>query len=227
MLISTNHGFTFLCVPKCASTSIEAAIKSYCNINFKGGTFPGKHMNARNYNKFVIPLLKNLVPHRNVMSFCLMRDPLEWIGSWFRYRARKQLSNPSHRHHKYYTGNVSFEDFILEYMSEGERKPFANLRSQYEFVSLDNGRIGPDYIIPLTRMDIVEELLSEKLGRNIQIPFKNTTSGKNKLSLPPDIQKRLEAYLAKDICLYNFIQDHVLFDNKKHANQVFTALSTC
>ncbi len=55
----------------------------------------------------------------SLFTFGFVRDPYSWMYSWYRYRQRDQLSNPSHRHHNRYAGNKSFDEFMLSY-NEGQ-----------------------------------------------------------------------------------------------------------
>jgi hypothetical protein len=222
MKMSTKHEFAFLCSPKCASTSIEAAISKFCNINFSG--HPGiKHINAQVFSETILPTHQNLVPSSKIESFCLIRDPLEWIESWYRFRARDALKNPQHPNHTKYTGNISYNEFIQEYISKGKRKPFANLKTQYQFVSLNNGHIGVDYLIPMHNFELVNIFLSEKIGREIKVSHENI-SPKIPADLDPDINFKLRKHLEKDLVLYNFAKEHGGFNKALHSDKLSALL---
>ena len=225
MQMSTRYGFAFLCMPKCASTSIEAAIKKFCNINFSGHPTI-KHINAQVFSESILAAHQKLVPSSNIESFCLIREPLEWIESWYRFRTRDQLKDPRHPNHKNYTGNISYNDFIKEYISEGKRKSFANLRTQYKFLSLNNGQIGVDHIIPMDRLDLVTNLLSEKLEQKIKIRKKNV-SPRVPVPLERGIEEKLRQYLAKDIAVYEFVMNHEKFNKALHSDKLFATLQAC
>nr|WP_148271141.1 hypothetical protein [Cycloclasticus sp. P1] len=191
-------------MPKCASTSIEAAIKDSCNISFSAPS-KLKHLNAQQFSRIILPAFQTLLPTIKVESLCLIREPLEWIESWYRYRSRLALKDKSHPNHKNYTGDISYNTFIKAYISKGKRQPFANIKTQYDFIKLSNNDIGIDQIFPMDRLDLVADLLSVKTGKFISIPKKNT-SKKRLLNLDSKVEKQLRLHLARDIAIYDFVK---------------------
>lgn len=219
MQLSTQFGFAFLCTPKCASTSIEKAIKNLCGVQFSGHR-KLKHLNARTYAEKVRPIHQQLLPSIAIESFCLIRDPLDWMQSWYRYRSRRTLKNPNHPSHKHYTGNISYSEFIESYMAEGNRRPYAKIRTQYDFVRLDNGTVGVDHIFPMDRMDLVIDFIEAKTSRKIALPRLNRSPKKRSaLTLDEKLEKQLCDYLANDIALYNLAKEQGHFTNSLHAGE--------
>jgi hypothetical protein len=218
MLISTSKGFAFLCTPKCASTSIEEAIRDICNIKFSGA--PGiKHINARQFSTHLAPLLKKIAPAEKIESFCLFRDPFDWIESWYRYRTRDEVKATSHPRKNAYTGNISYNEFIEAYLSEKSKRPaFAALGTQFDFVRSHSGGIEVDHIFQLDRLDMVCEFLSEKTGARFVIPLKNV-SPKMTLELDAGLKTRLLGHFRKDIALFNFIKAEGAFHRSLHAEK--------
>ena len=77
MMVSVQHGIAFLCVPKCASTSIEAALEPYADIRLAG--HPSiKHLRAVDYRRYVLPVIRK-AGGPDPETFCLMREPLEGV----------------------------------------------------------------------------------------------------------------------------------------------------
>lgn len=208
--MSTKHGFAFLCMPKCASTSILTALKEHTNIALRG-TPALKHIDFRTYTKTVLPLHKLLHPTTEIKTICMIRDPLEWINSWYRYRGREELKN-----HRNSTAEITYQEFIEEYISDGKRKPFADLRTQYNFLRQKDGGIGPDYVIPMHRLDILSRLLSERIGEDIIFGNKNVSPTMD-FSLNNNVESRLKEFLANDIAVYNYIERLGFFDKEKHS----------
>lgn len=225
MQISTEHGFAFLCTPKCASTSIEETINEFCNINFSGHP-KIKHINSKVFIESILLTHSKLVPSVKIESFCLIREPLEWIQSWYRYRARDELKNKTHPNHQNYTGSISYNEFILEFIYEGTRKPFANLDTQYDFMKTHKNHIGVDYIFPMNNIETVATFLSEKVGEQIYIPLKNI-SPKKLVTLDEGLEIRLRKYLEKDQIIYNFAKKNTKFDKALHSNKLFELLLDC
>ena len=223
MKISTRFGFAFLCTPKCASTSVEAAIENFCNIRFSGHK-KLKHLNARVYTEKILPLHQHLLPSVNIESFCLIREPVERMKSWYRYRSRKQLKNPNHPNHKNYTGNMSYEEFITSWLATDKRPRAVKLQTQYDFVRLRDGGIGVDHIMSMDRIDLLTDFLLEKTGEKINMPRKNISRRKNiELTLDKELEEKLNQHLRNDFALYELVKKHGRFEKALHA-QEFSAV---
>tara|TARA_B110000285_G_scaffold231454_1_gene300213 strand:+ start:60 stop:695 length:636 start_codon:yes stop_codon:yes gene_type:complete len=208
-------------MPKCASTSIERAISTLCNINFSGRARI-KHINAQIFTEKILSAHQALLPSIQIESFCVMREPLQWIESWYKYRSREKFKK---EHNRNYTGHISYNDFITEYISKGTRKPFAKIRTQYDFLKLRNGEIGIDLIFPLENMGLVEQFLFEKTNSKIIIPRINQSPTKDMTQLPPELEDALRQHLAKDIVVYNFIKKHKTFQNSQHGEEFMERLA--
>lgn len=218
MQMSTKYRMAFLCMPKCASTSIEAVCKRFCNIDFSGhGNV--KHINARIFTENILEAHKRVLPSFKIESFCLVRDPFDWVQSWYRFRTRDEIKNPSDPNHKNYVGNISFDEFVEEFISSGKRQPYANLGTQYDFVRLKNGKVGVDRIFPMTRLDLVAEYMSEKLDRRIELPAKNV-SPRLELEIESSRKERLMEFLVKDSSIYSYVNNLGVFDRKIHGAEL-------
>jgi len=223
MRISSRYGFAFLCTPKCASTSIEEAISGTCNIRF-GGHPNIKHIDAETFTSFVLAAHKQLLPSKVIESFCLIREPVEWIESWYRFRMKEVFQRPNHPNFKNYTGNIDFNDFVAAVIANGVRPAYANLSTQYDFVTLANGEIGLDYIFPMERLDLISEFLTRKIRMPIEIPVRNV-SPKVPVQLDPELEGELRRYLRRDIALYDFVKAHGVFKKALHSDELAAALA--
>lgn len=220
MQLSTRFGFAFLSMPKCASSAIEAAIKPLCNINYLGHPLL-KHINADHFDRYVRPLHAELLPQSHIETFCLMREPLSWIESWYRYRSRKELSNPQHKAHKNYTGQITYNEFIHAFLLNRSIPSYAKLSNQIQFVLLNNNLIGVDRIFPMERMDLVSEYIAEKTGKNITIKPMNTSPEKQ-IVLADDLKEELMKYFEQDLKLYEIVMKNGSFKRSAHADDFYT-----
>jgi Sulfotransferase family len=203
MMISLAHKLAFLCVPKCGSTSVERVLKNNCEILFQGHPSV-KHINVRQYELLIRPLLRMADPTNKIETFCIIRDPVDRLRSWYDYQTRPELANPKHPGHARYTGNIDFNHFIESYLSD-ERPQYACIGTQHEFLSLANGKIGVDRIFRLDQMKLVAEFLSNKLGNRVKIPQINRSTPMNKVVLEPSLASRLCEFLRLDYELYESI----------------------
>ncbi|WP_432472028.1 hypothetical protein [Amphritea sp. HPY] len=206
MKISTKYGFAFLCNPKCASTSIENAIDDICNIKFAGHP-KIKHMNARGFETYLENFHLKIYPKIEIESFCIFRDPYQWIESWYKYRARAELKSTSHPNHKNYTGDITYNEFIEAYTSNGKRPPFAILPTQFDFIKSSSDEIYVDNIFTVDNLSAVSDFLEVKTGKKIIIPQKNISPKQKVEELEYKTRTKLESHLEKDITLYNHIKE--------------------
>lgn len=84
MMASLRFGFIVLSMPKCASSSLQQALTPVCDVRFKDRM---KHVDFAFVERWVLPMLRaRLAPAPYAPRlFCLMRDPIEWLYSWYRY----------------------------------------------------------------------------------------------------------------------------------------------
>jgi Sulfotransferase family len=203
MMLSLSHKFAFLCVPKCSSTSIRKVLAKYSSVQLNGD--PSLvHINARQYHRSIRPLLYRADPNKEIETFCIIRDPIDRLRSWYQYQARPELANPNHLRHERYTGNIDFKTFIEAYLAD-KQPEFARIGTQYDFVRLDNMEIGVDRIFRLDQMNKIIDFLEKKLGHPVTIPKSNRSIPKHGLTLDTPLTKRLETALQKDYELYRSI----------------------
>lgn len=201
MQLSIKHKFAFLCIPKCGSTTVERAIRAHCKTSL-GGHPSLKHINAHRFQKLIRPLLRVADPRGEIETFCIMREPLDRLKSWFAYRSRLGIRNPSRS-----TGAMDFAEFVEAHM-DPERSHAIAIGSQSKFIRLHNGRIGVDHIFRLDQMDTVAGYLSDKLGQPVDLKVANRSADKaarksDEFDLPDDLRIRLMEHLADDYRIFN------------------------
>ncbi|MEO5916300.1 MAG: sulfotransferase family 2 domain-containing protein [Luteolibacter sp.] len=174
MKISANYKFAFLCNPKCGSTSIEKAINPYCESGL-GGIPTLKHINAKTFKRHIRPLLRRAGIAEQMETFCIVREPVERVYSWYKYQTRAVLSDEAHPTHQKYTGGISFEQFVEGYISKVKPAYCAKIGTQAGFMNLAKGQLGVDHVFRLDQMDTVAEYLSQKIGKPIVIPHRNAS----------------------------------------------------
>ncbi len=231
MKISTKYGFAFLCNPKCASSSIEHALDNYSNVRMSRYPIDSelKHINARDYCEFVLPLLKKIKPQISIDAFCIIREPLDWFRSWYKFRTRDALKNPAHKLHKNYTGKISFNEFVEAHISKGDRLSFATFKEgaeQFNFMKLTENTVGVNYIFPMDNMAKVSQFLSFKIGEKVNIP-KRYVSPKEETFLDPKLEDKLCEYLRKDITIYKFVKLCGIFNRQIHSEKLSALLQAC
>ena len=109
MLIFSAENLAYFAVPKTGTTSVELALRARADIVFAKGR---KHMPAQRFHAKVAPFLEtafSLRPDR----VAVMRDPVDQLGSWYRYRTTADLRGSQNS-----TAGISFDQFILDVIAD-------------------------------------------------------------------------------------------------------------
>ncbi|MGI9286502.1 MAG: sulfotransferase family 2 domain-containing protein [Pseudomonadales bacterium] len=111
MIISDEPSFIFIAVPKTGSCAVEEALQPLMNAELK-----------RQFHKHVtaMRLERELPAERweNSYKFSFVREPYAWMHSWYRFRQRDELKDPTNKYHRRYTGDISFNEFVQTFSSK-------------------------------------------------------------------------------------------------------------
>lgn len=193
MLVFWHQRLTLLATPKTGTTAIEAALESLAHVSIQRPP-QLKHASVRKYHRFIGPWLESAAGHPFTV-IAMMREPRDWLGSWYRYRQRDDMASEEKS-----TTGISFDQFVRDYCAE---KPptHAAVGAQSQFLAPKNER-GVDRIFRYERIDEVIEFLEDRLGCAITLPRLNV-SPLASLDLSPDTEKLLRKVAAKDFELYD------------------------
>ena len=198
MLVFWKEKLTFLAVPKTGSTAFEKELGPHADLVVRDPP-QLKHAPIYRYNRFFRPMFeKQGCPDMETLA--VMREPISWLSSWYRYRARPFMKGKAN-----YTGDMSFDDFVDAY-TKGDRPPFANIGSQAKFLE---PRPNGTAITHLYRYDDQEALvafLQDRLGREINLGRSNV-SPEMETPLSPKIEEKLRRKCAEEFDLYQTIPD--------------------
>lgn len=204
MLLAPDKGFVFLAMTKAASTSIEEAFSSYSRLTFSRNPF--KHARYVEFQRYLQPFLASQgFPRNSYEVVCVFREPIDWLFSWWRYRSREELANPSHWLHHNYAGHVSFDRFVRSYMKGDEQ--FARLeypsgvRRPFEVVRPLLGHVEVDRIFRYNRLDLLVDFLCEKVGKKVEVGIKNG-SPERPFSLSQECEHELRAFFEPEYRIY-------------------------
>jgi hypothetical protein len=205
VLAAPQLGFVFLSMPKTASTSIEESLRSDALI--ATGSDPRvKHISYRGFERVLVPWLKRVgYPRESYEVICLIREPISWLHSWYRYRSRDTLADPEHARHSVYTGSSSFDEFARSYLHGDKSTSFGR---QANFVKGANRPIGPDRIYRYEDLDIAVHYLESQVGHRLKLRRRNV-SPKLSLELSPQVEDQLRSFLEPEYRLWTLAGDEV------------------
>lgn len=190
MLVSIKAGLAYLAMPKTGSTAIETALATDCDIVMSG--HPNlKHMRLRRFERQIRPIL----PNGEVETVAMIREPVDWLGSWYRYRARPQLEGQRNS-----TAGMSFDDFVQSWLQDAPPPP-ARVGRPAEFLAPPQDGRGIAHLFRYDAMDMLVTFLSERFGRPLNLERLNV-SPPMALDLAPSLHRALEERMAEDFALY-------------------------
>lgn len=200
MLVLKKAGLVFLANPKTATQSLRAMLAPYAKAT--PDDTGDKHINASIYaRRWAGRIAKRIgtVPE----TFAVMREPLEHLGSWYRYRQRDALKG-----HENSTHGISFEEFVRARLSD-DPPPFARIGRQDRFMGFLNGGPPVNYIFDYARLDLLVLFLSERLGTDLALPTRNVspTAASGGLMLPESLMAALKEAHAGEFALYEQVSD--------------------
>ncbi len=194
MLVFWKQRLVFLAVPKTGTTAYETALSPHASMAVLDP--PGlKHAPVYRYNHFFRPMFEKMgAGHMELIA--VIREPVSWLGSWYRYRQRPFLDGKPTS-----TRGVSFDDFVEAYMQK-EQPPFANVGSQSNFVEPSPNGTG---VLRLFRYEDQEALiafLEERLSLKLDLSRSNVSRAAT-LTLSPETEAKLRRERSDDFALWN------------------------
>lgn len=196
MLVFWKQRLVYLATPKTGSTAIEAALEPLASVVIQRPP-ELKHTSAFRYWKYLAPYLGQAADE-DFMVVAVMREPLDWLGSWYRYRQR-----PGSQHKENSTKDVSFDTFVEGYLSDPQPS-YANVGRQSRFLIPERGP-GVDRIFRYDDMPAFVRFLEDRLDCEISLPRLNV-SPEGTTNLAPDLERRLREECVRDFALYDTLK---------------------
>lgn len=197
MLISLAHNLTYLANPKTGSTAVEMALRSRCEIIFRGNR---KHLTAQRYYNRVAPFLQDTFSARPE-TVAVMRHPVDHIKSWFRYRSAPRLDGTPLS-----TDGMDFDAFVLAVIST-DPPPCAAIGSQFAFLTSEDGALLVQHLFAYEAQPTFRNFLSERFEMDVALKPKNV-SPRAETRLSPQVELRLRASRAQEFALYHRLKSN-------------------
>ena len=197
MLVFIQERLAFLAVPKTGSTAYQAALAERADIVIRDPP-PLKHAPVYRYNRFIRPMLEK-VCDAEMELLAVMREPVSWLGSWYRYRRRPFMEGRPNSTH-----GLSFDDFVQGYM-KGARPGFADVGSQAQFMKTQPNGTGITHAFRYEDQQRLQDFLEERLDLRLTLERKNV-SPEMELRLSPEVERKLRRKCAEEFELYESIR---------------------
>ena len=197
MLVFYKERLVILSVPKTGTTAIESALRDRADMVISNPP-ELKHAPLYRYNRFFRPMFEKVCDAR-METVAVMREPISWLGSWYRYRRR-----PSMDGHPNSTRNVTFDDFVSAYM---EKQPpgFARVGSQAKFLEPRPNGTVVTHLFRYEAFDRFLGFLEDRLQTEIRPERENVSPGME-LELSDQTERRLRRRCSAEFQLYDSIR---------------------
>lgn len=199
MLIFLKQKLVLFAMPKTGSSALEQALRPHADLIFAGDP-RNKHMTFRKYKRFIEPYLGS-IGYGDMRAMCIMREPIDWLSSWYRYRHRDGLIGKPNS-----TKGLSFDAFALDYM-RAPPPPHAHVGRQATFLSDKNDACGIDDLFAYEEFPQAVSFLQDRLNTSLTLA-KTNVSVHMKTELSAPVAARLHEFLQPEYALYRGISRH-------------------
>lgn len=196
MLVFSKAKLVWLSVPKTGTTAYADALAPLAAMVVRDPP-ELKHAPVFRYNRFFRPALEKFLGD-GIEVMAVMREPLDWLGSWYRYRRRPDIKGRSNSTHE-----VSFDDFVQAYL-KGSRPTYANVGSQAKFLEPQKNGTKVTHLFKYEDQEGLRNFLETRLETEIQTEHANVSPVMN-LEIRPETESRFRRKFQRDMELWNSI----------------------
>lgn len=191
MLIFWERRLVFLATPKAGSTAVEVSLESLASASLQRPAAL-KHTDIATYRRHVGPWLRQHTGDE-FLTVALMREPVDWLRSWYRFRLRDDHEDPLHQMH-----GVDFARFARSYAAD-QGPDEMGIGTQSRFLTDGDHRV--DRIFCYDRMEEFVNFLEDRLDCAVEFPRINVPPAVE-VHLPPEDEALLRERMSADLALY-------------------------
>ena len=193
MMVFWKARLVVLAVPKTGSEALEAALAPHADMAIRFPPFY-RHMTLAWYERSVKQIF--LPEHKERLeTLAVIREPIDWLGSWYRYRARADIAGTERS-----TRGKSFDDFCAGWLA-AKPPPFANVGRQSRFCSRDDGTLGIDHLFAYEAPDALHRFLKDRIGVAVA-PDRINVSPPGDTALHPALAARIRSDASAEFDLH-------------------------
>lgn len=197
MLVFFDERLVFLSVPKTGSSAWQQALTE--RADFIVSDPPQlKHAPVYRYNRWFRPMFLK-VCNTEMEVLAVMREPVSWLGSWYRYRQRPFMQGRDNATH-----GISFDTFVDAY-TRGKRPGYAEVGSQAKFLEAQPNGTRVDHLFRYEDQDGLRGFLEQRLGTQLEPPQVVNASPKADLQLSDAVLAKYRRKCADEFALYDSI----------------------
>lgn len=196
MLVFFKERLVFLSVPKTGTTAYESALRDRADIVV---TDPPelKHAPLYRYNRFFRPMFEK-VCDAQMETLAVMREPVSWLGSWYRYRRRPFMDG-----HPNSTRGITFDEFVSAYL-RGDKPGYAQVGSQAKFLEPRPNGTTVTHLFRYEEPESLNAFLEDRLRTRPKLRRENV-SPEMELHLSEPVLQRFRRKCPEEFSLYDSI----------------------
>ncbi|PKH41862.1 hypothetical protein SAMN05192575_106153 [Nocardioides alpinus] len=191
-----GRDFVLLALPKTASTSLERTLTPYAT-EVVSAPPHRKHLPARGFVHTVAHDLDAAGhPRESYELVTMFREPIAWLESWWRYRARDDSRRS--------TADMTFEQFARHYLAGDGDAPVPKGRPA-KFIHAQ-GAVAVDRLFSVDRPDVWAAWFSERVGAPLEFERRNTSAAERG-ELSAATRAALTAHFAPEYDVWRRVVD--------------------
>lgn len=196
MLVFYDARLVLLSVPKTGTSAYQEALQTRADLAI---TNPPelKHAPLYRYNRWIRPMFAR-VCNAELDVAAVMREPVSWLGSWYRFRQRPFLDGKTTS-----TRGLSFDDFVRDYC-KGQQPEHANVGSQAKFLEAQKNGCRVTHLFRYEDQPRLQQFLQDRLGVELTLQQRNVSPAMD-LTLSPEINALYRRKKPGEFALYDSI----------------------
>ncbi|SLN39869.1 hypothetical protein ROJ8625_01872 [Roseivivax jejudonensis] len=159
MLVFWKARLVLLAVPKTGTSAYAEALAPHAGMVVSDPP-ELKHAPIYRYNRFFRPMFEKMGAE-NMDVAAVIREPVSWLGSWWRYRQRPFLDGRAVS-----TKGVTFDAFVRDWCAKS-RPAHANVGAQSKFVEPRPNGTAVTYLFRYEEREALDAFLSNRLGVDV------------------------------------------------------------
>jgi hypothetical protein len=192
-LVFWKARLVLLAVPKTGTTALEQALMPHADTAIVNPP-QQKHCTVRRYRNQLQKFFEQR-GQRKLELMAVVREPVGWLSSWYRYRARDEIRGTANS-----TAEVSFDAFVDAWLAPAPPE-FARVGRQSRFVSEEDGSLGVDHLFRHDQLDRAVAFLEARLDTPLDLGRSNVSPARP-VVLSPAMEARLRAEAPEEFALW-------------------------
>ena len=198
MMVFWKARLAVLAAPKTGTHALQNALGDKADIVFRHPT-GAKHMRVQKFRRKLLPLIDPSSQH-GLQTMAVVRAPVDWLGSWYRYRQRPALDGRPNS-----TRGISFDAFVEAYLAKNP-PPYAAVGSQARFTGFGGGTAAVDHLFDYADFPACIAFLAQRLGIPLSMPAVANASGGVAPQLSPAVLEQLQNQRPEEFALYQLVR---------------------